>query len=183
MLALQKLEVLIRGNSTISTDDAIEWTKKWVNARQEEDENKDEDGNYLVAFYADLFDSRNSSSWKIFCDVATEEREINNSWICEDSTEIKGVITVFIKENLINDITSRIDTLKYEKVTITPDSNPFVYEVDEFIFIVAETNEEMAELRVEGNKIYIYDASAFAENKQLLDLSEHPLNLTLMIFK
>jgi len=182
MLALQKLEVLIRGNSTVSTDGAIKWTKSWVNARQESDENKDEEGNYKVAYYADLFDSRNSSSWKVFCDKATEEREISNKWICEDGTEVEGVITVFIKKKLIDEIIENIDNSSFEKISVEPQENPFIYEND-CVFIVAETDEEMAELRVDGNKIYIYDASAFAENKQLLDLNEHPLKLTLLIFK
>ena len=94
MASLYRLDVIIRGNSSITEEDAIKWTKNWVNNRQEDDKNKDEKGNYLKEFYADLFDSRSKKSFKVFSDVATKSRKIKNSYKCKDNTEINGVIDV-----------------------------------------------------------------------------------------
>ena len=72
MASLYRLDVLIRGNSKVSQDYAVKWTKDWVNSRQEADDNIDEDGNYIKEYYADLYDSRTNRGWKVFSDVATE---------------------------------------------------------------------------------------------------------------
>jgi len=76
LASLYRLDVLIRGNSDISQDDAIEWTHNWVNRRQESDDNKDDDDNYLKEYYSDLYDSRTNRGWKVFSDVATKNRTI-----------------------------------------------------------------------------------------------------------
>ena len=75
MAKLYRLDVIVRGNSTITQDDAIRWTKNWVNRRQEK--------NKEVEYYADLYDSRSNRSWKVFSDVATQNRAIENSYVCE----------------------------------------------------------------------------------------------------
>jgi hypothetical protein len=182
-LPLKRLDVLIRGNSNISEDDAIAWCKKWANERQNSDDNLDKDGNQKEAFYIDLFDSRNSNSFKVFSDVATNEREIKNTYTTSTGEEIEGVITVFVKKNLINEIVTMVKNTSSRIVNIENiQENPYIYD-GEYKFIVAETDNEIAELRVDGNKIYIYDASAFAEEKQLLDLQKHPTSLRLMILK
>jgi len=93
LASLYRLDVIIRGNSTITEEDAIKWTKNWVNSRQEDSKNKDEKGNYLKEFYADLFDSRSKKSFKVFSDVATKNRAISNSYN-KNNTEISGVIDV-----------------------------------------------------------------------------------------
>ena len=92
MADLYRLDVLVRGNSSISQDDAVKWVKNWVNDRQESDKNKDEDGNYIHEFYSDLYDSRTNKGWKVFSDVATQNRSIANSYECEDGTSVEGVI-------------------------------------------------------------------------------------------
>ena len=92
MASLYRLDVLIRGNSKVTQDFAVKWTKHWVNSRQEADDNIDSNGEYIKEFYADLFDSRTNKAWKVFSDVATENRSIENSYTCEDGEVIKGVI-------------------------------------------------------------------------------------------
>ena len=178
MAALKKLDVMIRQNSTISQDDAIKWTKNWLNFRQEDSSNKDDNGNYINDYFADLFDSRDNSSWKIFSDVAAKNRDVKNTWTTKDGKKITGVIYVFSKKILEN----MIDIPKYEIINVIPTENPYIYN-NEYKFIIAETDNEQAEIRIEDNKIYIYDAGAFAEEKQLLDLSKNPTKLKLIIFK
>ena len=179
MSALKKLDVMIRANSTISQDDAVQWTKNWLNNRQEADTNKDEDGNYLEDFFADLFDSRDNSLWKVFSDVATFNRNIENKWTTKDGETIKGVIYTF-SESIVLDMASQI--IKYKIENIKMNENPFIYNED-YKFIIAETDNELAELRVENNKVYAFDAGAFAEEKQLLDVKKNVTNLKLIIFK
>lgn len=178
MAALKKLDVMIRQNSTISQDDAIKWTKNWLNFRQEDSSNKDDNGNYINDYFADLFDSRDNSLWKVFSDKAAEERNIQNTWVTQNNEKIIGVIYVFSKSILEN----MINVPKYEILKIIPKDNPYIYNGD-YKFIIAETDNEQAELRIQDNKIYMYDAGAFAEEKQLLDLTKNIVNLKLIIFK
>jgi hypothetical protein len=182
-LPLKKLDVLIKGNSTITIDDAMDWVKNWVDERQDASDNLDEDGNQIEAFYADLFDSRDSSQFKVFSYKATDEREISNSFIKEDGKKVLGVITVFIKEDLKEEIISSLGNIsETSSYNITMTSNPEIIE-DDFDYLVAETEEELAELRILDNKIYAYDAGAFAEEKQLLNIEETNVELKILIIK
>lgn len=176
---LKLLNVMVRQNSTVTQDFAIEWTKDWLNNRQNDSSNKDSQGNYIYNYFADLFDSRDNSSWKIFSDVAQEENDIANSWTTKDGKVIKGVIYTFsdlIVKKMIGPIP------QYTIQTFQVAENPYIYSGD-YKFILAETDNEMAEIRIEDNKIYLYDAGAFAEKKQLLDLNKYPTKLKLIIFK
>jgi hypothetical protein len=180
MAALKRLDVMIRQNSSVTQDYAIEWTKNWLNHRQEDKSNKDENGNYIYDYFADLYDSRDSSSWKIFSDVAADNRDVQNTWKTKNGKIINGVIYVLsaaIIQNLVKPIIPQ-----YEIKDIQLTENPYTYD-GEYKFIIAETDNELAELRVEKNIIYVYDAGAFAEEKQLLDINKHPTNLRLIIFK
>lgn len=112
MADLYRLDVLVRGNSTISQDGAVDFTKNWVNDRQEADSNKDENGNYIKEFYADLYDSRTNKAWKVFSDVATESKKINNSYTKEDGTVIDGVIYTLPFMELIEALQVRIAFLE-----------------------------------------------------------------------
>ena len=114
MASLYRLDVLVRGNSTVSQDYAVKWTKNWVNDRQEADDNKDEDGNYIKEYYADLYDSRTNKGWKVFSDVATENRSIQNEYICEDGEVIKGVIYTLPFAEDVAKLLSKIEDLQIE---------------------------------------------------------------------
>jgi len=80
MASLYKKNVLIRGNSTITLGAAITWTKNWVNTFQERDENKDENGNYIAYYYADLFDSRVKKLLYVFSDAAVNYYSMDAQW-------------------------------------------------------------------------------------------------------
>ena len=112
MASLYRLDVLIRGNSDISQDDAIKWTHNWVNRRQESDDNKDDDGNYLKEYYSDLYDSRTNRGWKVFSDVATKNRAINNSYERDDGSVIKGVIYTLPFGDMVDDLSVRVSFLE-----------------------------------------------------------------------
>jgi len=169
MAPLKKLDVIIRGNSKISQDDAIKWTKNWLNERQKSENNKTD-------FFADLYDSRDNSLWKVFSDVATKNRDIQNYYITKDNERIYGVITSFSPQ-MIKELSNN-----YEIKTFQLAENPYEYKGN-YKVILAETDNEMAEIRILDNKIYIYDAGAFAETKQLLDIKKYPTKIKLIIFK
>lgn len=114
MASLYRLDVLIRGNSKVSQDYAVKWTKDWVNSRQEADDNIDEDGNYIKEYYADLYDSRTNKGWKVFSDAATENRAIENKYFCEDGEVIKGVIYTLPFGDDVASLKEEIETLKIE---------------------------------------------------------------------
>jgi hypothetical protein len=180
MASLKKLDVMIRQNSTVTQDYAIQWTKNWLNFRQEDKSNKDENGNYIYDYFADLFDSRDNSSWKIFSDIAAKNRDVKNTWVTQDGKEIKGVIYTFSKSIVIDMVSPLIP--KYEIYNVQMNENPYTYNGD-YKFIIAETDNELAELRVQDNQIFAYDAGAFAETKQLLDIENNIVNLKLIVFK
>ena len=114
MASLYRLDVLVRGNSTVSQDYAVKWAKNWVNSRQEADDNIDSNGEYIKEFYADLFDSRTNKAWKVFSDVATKNRSIENEYICDDGEVIKGVIYTLPFGDDVAALKEEIETLKIE---------------------------------------------------------------------
>jgi hypothetical protein len=185
MAALKKLDVLIRGTSTITTCDAIKWCNSWANDRQDSEDNKDENGDYIEEFFIELFDSRDGSTFKLFNDYSTEIRDIDNSYVCSNGDEIKGVITVLIKADLIEEILNSINTssnVETRNIDITV--NPYTLEDNNIKFMSANTSDDVAEIRITGNTITIFDAGAFADSEELYEVSEEkPLNLEIMIIK
>ena len=97
MASLYRLDVMVRKKSDTSEPDAVKWTKNWVNDRQNDEKNKNPDGSYKREYYADLFDSRTGKIWKVFSDVAGENRDIDDKYTNGD-TDVENVmyITVYI---------------------------------------------------------------------------------------
>ena len=108
MASLYRLDVIVRGNSSATQDYAVEWTKGWVNDRQEADKNKDENGEYISDFYADLFDSRTNKAWKVFSDEAANSRSIDNAYVKEDGSIIEGVIYTTPFGEMVDDLNVRL---------------------------------------------------------------------------
>jgi len=190
-MGLKKLDVLIRGNSTITQDDAVEWTKNWLNKRQEAKSNKNGD-KYIEEFFAELFDSRDSTTWKVFSDYATDLRVIKNTYKCEDGREFEGVIETFNKTKLIKeviDIVGKSDnsssesdnSVEVRKIEIT--ENPYVLDED-VKFVVANCDDDAAEVRVMGDTITVFDSDGFSDSETLLEVNtDRPLKLELLIIK
>ena len=178
MSSLYRLDVIVRGNSTITQDGAVKWVKDWVNRRQEDTKNKDEEGNYLREYYADLFDSRYNKSWKVFSDVATKSREIENYYITSDNEEIKGVI-----------FTSPFIVGKTEEIIITSENGVKHIEYannNAKIFLqVEESLKAIARVENQDNKgfnIALYNAEYYEEDKVRLDCSNTPIKVNMAIF-
>ena len=104
MASLYRLDVMVRESSDISEPDAIKWTKDWVNDRQEADDNKYPDGSYKRDYYSDLFDSRTGKIWKVFSDVAADNRDIDDSY-----DDIEGVMYISIYIEKLIDLETRVD--------------------------------------------------------------------------
>ena len=171
MAKLYRLDVIVRGNSTITQDDAIRWTKNWVNKRQEK--------NKEVEYYADLYDSRSNRSWKVFSDTAIKNRAIENSYVCENGEIIKGVI--FTSPFLIGEsnevIVDSEDGIKHIEADVK----------DAKIFANVE-DSLVAEVRIEnqtdtGFDIALYDSTAFVEEKQRLNCKDKPVRVNYLIIR
>lgn len=73
-MALYKKEVLVRPNSTYNFDQAMNWTRDWLqNTFQDDPNNKDENGNYIDYFFADVFfayghSTNSGQTWRIYTD-------------------------------------------------------------------------------------------------------------------
>ena len=70
-MALYKKEVLVRPNSTASFETAMNFAQDWMmNNFQDKPENKDENGNYIDYFFADVFFAPGhplgGQTWRIF---------------------------------------------------------------------------------------------------------------------
>ncbi len=179
MASLYRLDVIVRGNSTVTQDYAVKWTKNWVNKRQEEDENKDENGKYLKEYYADLYDSRTNKSWKVFSDVATENRAIENEYVCENGEIIKGVI--FTSPYLMGESKEVIVDSEDGILHIAADVK------NATIFATVE-DSLVAEVRIEnqtddGFDIVLYDSTAFVEDRIRLNCKEKPIRVNYLIIR
>ena len=71
-MALYKKEVLVRPNSSADFETAMNWTKNWLqNTFQDAETNKDENGEYIDYFFADVFfayghSTNSGQTWRIF---------------------------------------------------------------------------------------------------------------------
>ena len=77
-MALWKKEVLVRPNSPLDFDQAMEWARNWLkNTFQDKPENKDENGNYKDYFFADVFfapgHANGGQLWRIFSDACKDK--------------------------------------------------------------------------------------------------------------
>lgn len=78
-MALYKKEVLVRPNSTFNFEQAMNWTRDWLNNTfQNKPENRDENGNYIDYFFADVFfaygHATNSGQvWRIYSDACADK--------------------------------------------------------------------------------------------------------------
>ena len=180
MASLYRLDVIVRGNSDVTQDYAVKWTKDWVNKRQEADDNKDANGSYKKEYYADLYDSMTNKSWKVFSDAAAKSREVKNEYVCEDKTVITGVI--FTSPFLVG-----------ESGEVTVDSEDGILHIQKpFIKnakIFANVEDSLkAEVRIEkqtddGFDIVLYDSTAFVEDRIRLNCKENPVRVNYLIIR
>ena len=93
-MGLYKKEVLIRPVSTISVQGAKDFAKNWMNDNfQNVDENKDEDGNYIDYFFADIFDARDGNIYRVYTEACMDKYSM-------DVVEFDLLNTVLINEKI-----------------------------------------------------------------------------------
>ena len=176
MASLYRLDVIIRGNSSITEEDAIKWTKDWVNNRQEKSDNKNSDGSYKREYYADLFDSRSKKLFKIFSDVATKNRNIANTY-----NNIKGVISVLSSnENniLFNKGEVIIDSVDGTKrIEIINNNAQIFLQVEDSLKAIARVENQDEN----GFDIVLYDGEYFDEDRVKLDCSDNPIKVNYLV--
>jgi hypothetical protein len=81
-MALVKDEWIIRKSSSISIEKAENYIRNQLDKKQDDDKNKNLSGDYVDFYFADLFDSRDGSLYRIYSTAATE-----NSKVIDGSTE------------------------------------------------------------------------------------------------
>lgn len=177
MASLYRLDVMVRGNSTIAQDDAIRWTKSWVNKRQESKDNIDQNGNYINEYYADLFDSRTAKSWKVFSDVATKNRQVKNTYISKDKSVVTGVIftSPYIIGGSFEIVVSSSDGIQHIDYT-NKNAKIFLTVEDSLKAIARVENQDNS-----GFDIVLYDGEYFEEDKKRLDCSDNPIKVNVLI--
>lgn len=104
-MALYKKEVVVRPNSTATTEQAISVTRNFVNGFQNATSNDDGSGGYIDLFFADLFDARNGNVLRVFSDAC----EAEYSMVPDESGLIKFTI---IDNAMIEDHETRIESLE-----------------------------------------------------------------------
>ena len=92
MAGLRKFEVMVRQNSKATMDYLIVKYKRIMNDFQNKETNKKEDGSFLFIWYAEIFDSRTTKIYRVFCDYATKLYDIGNAYTTEGGRVINGVI-------------------------------------------------------------------------------------------
>lgn len=144
MASLYKKEVLIRQNSTISVQGAKDWTINWLNTHfQEVDSNKDENGNYINYFFADIFDSRDGNIYRVYTDACKSYYNM----ITTEFTILDNSVLAKIKDipHVIN------DTLILNGDSATLTYEPLDGEIigDEVRVIINETPNQTSYLAVD----------------------------------
>ena len=101
MATIKFYSVMVRQNSEVTTDYLITKYKARMNKYQERDSNKKEDGKYIYIWVAEIFDSRNNKTYKVFSTYATNLYNIQNSYTTQTGEIILGVMdtTPFIDNN------------------------------------------------------------------------------------
>jgi hypothetical protein len=75
-MALIKEEWIIRKTSTISIDSANSYIRGQLDEKQDATENLNSSGGYIDNFFADLFDSRDGSLYRIYSVGATNASDV-----------------------------------------------------------------------------------------------------------
>ena len=79
-MALFKREVLVRHNSDKDFDGAMSWTLTWLNNLQNKDTNKDENGNYIDYYFADVTfapgHANGGQVWRIYSDACEQKYDM-----------------------------------------------------------------------------------------------------------
>ena len=81
-MALVKDEWIIRKSSTITIAKANSYIRDQLDKKQDQDSNKDSNDKYIDNYFADLFDSRDGSLYRIYSVGAT-----NNSKVVDGDAE------------------------------------------------------------------------------------------------
>jgi len=80
MGGLYKKEVLIREVSGVSVQGAKDWTKNWLNTTfQEVASNKDQSGNNIDYFFADIFDARDGNIYRVYTNACISKYSMTNT--------------------------------------------------------------------------------------------------------
>jgi len=115
-MALVKDEWVIRSNSTISIDAANSYIRSQLDVKQDDSNNLDINNEYIDNFFADLFDSRDGSLYRIYSTGATN----NPSVIAGDASNgVDGYYSVVELSKVINDIEQSNTFLKVTDAEIT----------------------------------------------------------------
>lgn len=114
-MALIKEEWIIRKTSTISIDAANSYIRDQLDNKQDAEENISSSGDYIDNFFADLFDSRDGSLYRIYSVGAT-----NNSAVIDgDADNGDSYFNVVLTADVITEIENSGTFLKTSDASVT----------------------------------------------------------------
>jgi hypothetical protein len=163
-MALKKKEVLLRPTSPLTIEEAIAWTRNWVNSLQEADENKDEYGHYIDYFFADLFDGKTGDLYRIFSDACKTRYDMTETVFSILKTsdyakveEVQGLredFETFSGDVLprINELETDLNSLKSEVLFVVRSGETTAISENKEFMAVAEISGE-PEVRVVPEKM------------------------------
>ncbi len=99
-MALVKDEWIIRKTSTISISDANSYIRGQLDNKQDQEDNLDAGDDYIDNYFADLFDSRDGSLYRIYSVGATN----NTSVVAGDADAGDSYFNVVLTADVINEI-------------------------------------------------------------------------------
>ncbi|WP_456432664.1 hypothetical protein [Nitratifractor sp.] len=121
-MALYKKEVLVRPNSTADFEAAMSFAQNWLmNTFQDKATNKDENGNYIDYFFADVFfapgHALGGQTWRIFTPPCADKYSMtpdpNTGRIEFKIADLAGLQSqIAANANEISDHESRIQALE-----------------------------------------------------------------------
>jgi len=140
-MALVKDEWIIRKSSTVTISKANNYIRGKLDDKQEDNSNKDTNDGYIDHFFADLFDSRDGSLYRIYSVGATNDSSV----IDGDAQQGDSYFNVVNVQDIISVLTSKNKFIPIEqKDSFLTDDNISGFKIeDEIIQIVnAEQNKK-----------------------------------------
>ena len=109
MPILKKKEIFRRKNSSLTEEQAIQWTQNWLDDFQK-NAPKDDNGEYKILYFGDMFDSANGRVFRVFSTACAEKFDIEKDEATNCySFKILDMVTI---QNNITNLNERVTALE-----------------------------------------------------------------------
>lgn len=125
-MALVKDDWVIRKTSTTTIATANNTIRNQLDIKQNDSKNRDINNNYIDNYFADLFDARDGSLYRIWSTAATN----SSSVIAGNAANGDSYYTVVNVGNIKTSIETTLNMSSYALKTELPDLEPYALDVD-----------------------------------------------------